>query len=82
MSSVCPSGAARATLRAPMVGAQNNAVELEAGTTAAHLAPALATMGHSPRVVTINTGLQIIRRVPDGLEGAADPRRDGAALGD
>ena len=66
----------------PRLGAQNNAVELEAGTPAADLAPALTAMGHAPRVVTINTGLQIIRRVPGGLEGAADPRRDGAALGD
>jgi gamma-glutamyltranspeptidase/glutathione hydrolase len=66
----------------PRLGAQNNAVELEQGTPAASLAPALTAMGHAPRVVQINTGLNIIRRIPGGLEGAADPRRDGVALGD
>jgi gamma-glutamyltranspeptidase/glutathione hydrolase len=44
------------------------------------LAAPLAAMGHAPRVVTMNTGLQAIRRLPDGrLLGAADPRRDGNA---
>jgi gamma-glutamyltranspeptidase/glutathione hydrolase len=66
----------------PRLGAQSGVVELEQGTAAAALAPALSAMGHAPRVVVINTGLQVIRRIPGGLEGAADPRRDGAALGD
>ncbi len=66
----------------PRLGAQSGTVELEQGTAAASLAPALTAMGHRPRVVPINTGLQIIRRRPEGLEGAADPRRDGVALGD
>lgn len=66
----------------PRLGAQNGTVELEQGTAAASLAPALTAMGHAPRVVNINTGLQMIRRVRGGLEGAADPRRDGVALGD
>jgi gamma-glutamyltranspeptidase/glutathione hydrolase len=70
-------GAARATGR-PRMGAQNGAVELERGTPAETLAPALAAMGHAPQVVVMNTGLQILRRLPDGSwEGAADPRRDG-----
>jgi gamma-glutamyltranspeptidase/glutathione hydrolase len=71
----------RATAR-PRIGAQNGAEELEAGTPAAELAEALTAMGHKPRVGEMNTGLQLIRRVPGGWEGAADPRRDGAALGD
>jgi gamma-glutamyltranspeptidase/glutathione hydrolase len=71
----------RATAR-PRIGAQNGAEELEAGTPATGLAEALTAMGHKPRVGEMNTGLQLIRRIPGGWEGAADPRRDGAALGD
>lgn len=74
--------AERATAR-PRLGAQNRAVELERGTPVADLAPALQALGHAPQVVVMNTGLQILRRLPDGtLEGGADPRRDGAAAGD
>ncbi|WP_439597459.1 gamma-glutamyltransferase family protein [Falsiroseomonas sp.] len=74
--------AERATAR-PRIGAQNGVEELEQGTPLADLAPALQALGHAPRVVVMNTGLQVIRRLPDGrLEGAADPRRDGVAAGD
>ena len=75
-------GDASAAVSRPRLGAQAGRVELEAGGGAEALAPALAAMGHEPRVARINTGLQVLRRIPGGWEGAADPRRDGAARGD
>ncbi len=74
--------AERATAR-PRIGAENGVVELERDTPLAEHEAALTALGHAPRVVAMNTGLQVVRRLVDGtLEGAADPRRDGVAAGD
>jgi gamma-glutamyltranspeptidase/glutathione hydrolase len=70
----------------PRIGAANERVELEAGTAAAALAPALQARGFPVEVRTMTSGLHAIRvlRGPDGVrvQGGADPRRDGVALGE
>jgi len=58
-------------------------VVLEQGAHAPGLAAALAAMGHEVGEKAMTSGLHIIRIGPDGrLEGGADPRREGVALGD
>jgi gamma-glutamyltranspeptidase/glutathione hydrolase len=54
--------------------------ELEAGTTATALEGPLAEMGFEVKSRGLNSGLHVIG-VGDGLSGAADPRREGIALG-
>ena len=39
-------------------------------------------MGHEVRIRPLVSGLHAIRRVDGRLEGGADPRREGVALGD
>ncbi|MHA1528218.1 MAG: gamma-glutamyltransferase [Alphaproteobacteria bacterium] len=58
-------------------------VVLEQGAHPPGLAVALAAMGHEVGEKAMTSGLHIIRIKPDGtLEGGADPRREGVALGD
>ena len=76
----------QAAVSLPRIGALNATVELEAGTAAAALAPALEARGFPVDVRVMNSGLHAIRilRGPEGtrLLGGADPRREGIALGD
>ena len=76
----------QAAVSLPRVGALNAQVELEAGTAAAALAPALEARGFPVEVRAMTSGLQAIRilRGPEGMRllGGADPRREGIALGD
>ena len=61
----------------------NGPLYLEKDTPLSALQPALAKLGYDVRPATVeNSGLQIIERVQDGYLGAADPRRDGVAIGD
>lgn len=56
--------------------------EVEATTGAGKIADALRARGHSVRLSPMTSGTHIITVTPDGLEGGADPRREGAARGD
>jgi gamma-glutamyltranspeptidase/glutathione hydrolase len=69
-----------AAIALPNVDNRNGPTEIETGYDA--LAAALKARGHDMRAIRRESGLGGIRVTPDGLEGAVDPRREGAALGD
>jgi gamma-glutamyltranspeptidase/glutathione hydrolase len=56
--------------------------DLESGSDAEGLATALETMGFKVKIRDLNSGLHAIAITPDGLQGGADPRREGIALGE
>jgi len=64
------------------VGNRNGATEIENGPGAETLADALRARGHEVRIHPFVSGLHGIERTRRGLEGGADPRREGVALGD
>lgn len=55
--------------------------DIEEGSEAVKLAPALEAMGFRVKAGELNSGSHAIAITADGLEGGADPRRDGLALG-
>jgi gamma-glutamyltranspeptidase / glutathione hydrolase len=64
------------------VVSRGGAVELEEGTAAVDLAPAFKALGQEVTIANVNSGLQVILITEEGPIGAADPRREGVALGD
>lgn len=57
-------------------------IDVEQNTSAEQFAPELEKMGFEVNIRDLNSGLHAIRITADGLEGAADPRREGAAIGE
>ena len=55
--------------------------DLEAGTAAEDLSDGLAGLGFKVKSRALNSGLHAIAITADGLEGGADPRREGLAFG-
>ncbi|MBX2830671.1 MAG: gamma-glutamyltransferase [Rhodospirillales bacterium] len=55
--------------------------DLEAGTTAEHLAPALEKIGYKTSIRDLNSGIHTIMIAEDGLIGGADLRREGIVIG-
>ncbi|OZB19692.1 MAG: gamma-glutamyltransferase [Rhodobacterales bacterium 34-62-10] len=56
--------------------------DLEEGTEAAALAAPLQAMGYEVKIGAQTSGLHAIAITADGLQGGADPRREGVALGE
>ncbi len=69
-------------LALPRVLNLNGATELEQDTPLTGYADALRALGHQVQVRRHEGGLSALRRDADGWQGAADPRRDGTAMGD
>jgi gamma-glutamyltranspeptidase / glutathione hydrolase len=65
----------------PNFGSRNGPTEIEKGTALEGVAASLAAMGHDVRAIDMTSGVQGIRRTVRGWQGAADPRREGVALG-
>jgi gamma-glutamyltranspeptidase/glutathione hydrolase len=63
-------------------GSIENAVLIEPGAAWDALAASLAAMGHEVRRTDLTSGEHVIAVTSEGLEGGADPRREGVALGD
>jgi gamma-glutamyltranspeptidase/glutathione hydrolase len=71
-----------AAIALPNLGNRNGATELEIAPGSDAIAAALKARGHEVREWKRASGLGGIHVTPQGLVGAVDPRREGAALGD
>jgi gamma-glutamyltranspeptidase/glutathione hydrolase len=72
----------QAAIDLPRFGSRNGPTEIEEGPWAAALRKGLLALGDEVKVTEMNSGLHAIA-VKDGrLEGGADPRREGVAIGD
>ena len=71
----------QAAIELPNMGSRNRATEIERGTKLTATAATLKAMGHEVREVDFPSGLHGVMWTPDGLEGGADPRREGHAMG-
>lgn len=72
----------QAAVDLPMVVNRNDVTVVEPLPQADALASGLAQLGHRVERRATASGLHVIQVTRDGLRGGADPRRDGAALGD
>ena len=66
----------------PHIVNRNGKTDIEEGTSAEALVSALEAKGHEVNVRDLNSGLHAIQLKDGKLIGAADPRREGVAIGD
>lgn len=59
---------------------RNAALEIEQGTALEAMVPVLGQLGHTVDVRMLTSGLHGIAVTPRGLDGTADPRRDGNVM--
>jgi len=73
---------AQAAVDLPNFGSTGRAVELEYGWSTIWRALLLKSYGHAISPDLMNSGLHVVAKRNGRLEGSADPRREGVALGD
>ena len=71
-----------AAINAPYFVNRNGSTDLEKGTQLEALKPILEGMGHTVKLISSASGLHGILKTENGLNGGADKRREGVALGD
>jgi len=65
----------------PRIINRNGPTIVEDGPWAPALKAGLEALGQQVQLHSVPSGLHVIRITPDGLQGGADPRREGVALG-
>jgi len=73
---------AQRAIELPNFGSLNGPTLLERGRFPAATLEALRARGHVVQEADLTSGLQALRRTPQGWSGGADPRREGVVLGD
>ena len=73
---------AKALTQLPNFGSRNGPLELEKGSGVETVGAGLQALGHKVRLTPMTSGVHLILRKGHLLTGAADPRREGVALGD
>ena len=72
----------QAAVSLPHAVNRNGKTDLEESTPVAAQQAALEALGHEVRIREMTSGLHAIKVTKQGLEGGADPRREGVAVGD
>ncbi|MDP5134620.1 gamma-glutamyltransferase [Rheinheimera baltica] len=65
----------------PRITHRNDYLALEKGSALTQQQAVLEDMGYKVQIQDLNSGLHAIMITPNGLEGAADPRREGSVAG-